>query len=37
MGRNLIEFEISFDICKKIVKDENENNSFLLKTNKMYV
>ena len=37
IGRNMLEFEISFNISKKIPKNENENKSFLLKINKMYV
>ena len=37
IGRNMLEFEISFNISKKIQKNEDESKSFLLKINKMYV
>ena len=34
IGRNMLEFEISFNISKKIQKNENENKSFSLKIKK---
>ena len=37
IGRKMLEFEILFNNCKKIQKNENENKSFLLKLNKIYV
>ena len=37
IGRNMLEFEIYFNISQKIQKNANENIFFVLKIHNMYV